>query len=239
MNVLSQVLSIVVAILSIVSSGWCQDEPRAIGIFEDHYDIDVDDPPSPGEMTYNEQEGSYTIVGGGRESFPSDRHGGHFAFKEMNGDFRIELFMRHSRGSGSDDGFSLFSIYDKTITTTTDESVPWIGFWATPTDVGWSCRSKANGGQYNAPYGTWVPHHRHSNVFEIQREGNTFTLFYYDTGGDLVTFGQRTLEISDPVYFVIACTSQEVDGYSTGYFSDIQIEPSQVPSAVTSWDVYK
>jgi len=206
---------------------WGQAAPEPVGIFEDHRDFV--DWAMKGDATYDPQTGEYVIRGTG---IIRDNRGdfGHLAYSEVTGDFRL-------RARVSSDGPRVASM--GFVDDLQDQLATWYTAWVEPDGTAYAFWRTSHGGPMEFP--NWVSPDIHDGRMEIVREGNVFSMYYYDRDtGEPVLFDSRTIELTDPIHVCLASWSGGFTAYNVAHFSEVELAlPQQETSAVEGWELHK
>ncbi|MFH1737657.1 MAG: hypothetical protein ABIH23_01525 [bacterium] len=200
------------------------NEPRPLGIFQNHLDIGAVEPP--GEAAYESETGEYTIQCCWNEIYEY-----HFVYKELSGAFTLRGRIRAEGNNPANAGFIIVADDLKV-------SSSYFSAWVEVRKRAYSMwvQHPGNPGQYYSRLAP--PSDNYEGFFEIVRVGNVCEAYYIDPGtGEPIQFDTQVIDLVDPVYVGIgAWAAPPYDEPVLAYFNDLKLE---IASSAQDWELYR
>lgn len=216
-----QLLTLLVGLI-MTSGQWGFSQNKPVGIFDGHGDIGTD--VKPGDAVYHPSTGEYEVSGAGYNIW-LDHDEFHFLWKRIKGDFIL-----YARGEFVGKGVEAHR------------------------KIGWMVRSNLEGNashintvvhgdgltslQFRRTPGAKTEEIRsgltHADVIQLERRGNTYTMWVAKFGGPFSTEQMTDLDLGDEVYVGLFVGSHNKDVLEKGIFKDVRItvpaKPSETPN---------
>ncbi|MCY2951462.1 MAG: PEP-CTERM sorting domain-containing protein [Planctomycetota bacterium] len=232
-------------------AGWAHGE---IGIFNNSLDLGIadDNPKLPGSVSYD-QQGTYTVTGGGTDWWEWDGERAHFLYSTITGNVRIEANVK-ILGDPANDWAKAGVAIRNDINTGAGNEMAMNAFTAVtdPFRTYWDdAAQKSVPNPRGAFQGRFLqgkfPMFNYEKVgiqptkVAVQRtlmpDGQWYlTEGFLDTGAGLEKIGQRYLKMNSTAYVGLAVTSHDNSRTETAEFTNVAISSTTAPQIWDRWE---